>query len=327
MAKKSSKMYESCITFLRRSVMPDAAKDKAAAEQEKKDQKEKREHERKVRREERKKRADANGRSSGQPKPDGPASAIHSRPRRPSRVDSKNSSATSIMPEPLLAVKNGPRDSKSAKREADLSEKALFTDTARTMRRILKADAVAIVNIDEYQLFIRRSGGSEADPRKKIKTDTKESIIASFLQGKPWPADVDPVVHYVPRTAQPGVNVLGTDSASGPCAFHFDTRGTEETLSDFIETWLKTRHFWWDREDAEDDLARRIMNLMPNEAQTVLGTAFLTYDGKTRFAMFASWNRPPADFGDSQTIALPFAWIMGGCTMAALAIRKVGIVR
>jgi len=322
-------MYESCITFLRRSVIPDAAKTKAAVEQEKKDQKEQREHERQVRRDERKKlvESQANGLSNGLHKSLKSLDTTQRQPRRPSRVDSKaSSSAASIAPEPPLAVKTGPRDSKTAKREADLSEKALFGDAARTVRRILKADAVAIVNIDEYQLFIRRSGGSEADPRKKIKTETKESIIASFLQGKPWPADFDPVIHHVPRTNQPGVNVLGTDSASGPCAFHFGTHGTERTLSEFIETWLKTRHFWWDREDAEDELARRIMDLMPDEAQTVLGTAFLTYDGKTRFAMFASWNRPPADFGDSQTIALPFAWIMGGCTMAALAIRKVRVL-
>lgn len=319
MAKKSSSMYENCISFLRRSVTPNVAKMKEDAEREKREQKEK---EREQRRELRKAR---HGNNIAVPSP------LHtnevspkSRPRRPSRIDSKGSSVTSVAPEPpQIAVKTSPRDSKAAKREADMSDKALFTDAAKTLRQILKADAVAIVNIDEYQLFIRRSSGVDHDVKRKIKEKTKEAIITSFLQGKPWPEDIDPVIHYVPRSNQPGVNVLGTDSSTGPCAFHFDQTGSERTLSEFLEAWLKTRHFWWDREDSSDDLSRRIVGLMPTEAQTILGSAFLTHDGKCRFAMFASWNRPPSEFGDSQTIALPFAWILGGCTMAALAIRKV----
>lgn len=322
MAKKSSAMYENCISFLRRSVAPNQAKMREEAEREKREQKEK---EREERREQRKARNGTNGIAVPSPL-HATTTSQTSRPRRASRVDSKtSSSAASVTPEaPQLAVKTGPRDSKAAKREATMADKVLFTDAAKTMRKILKADAVAIVNIDEYQLFIRRATAVNIDPKRKIKEKTKEAIITSFLQGKSWPDDIDPVIHYVPRSNEPGVTVLGTDSSSGPCAFHFDQRGAERTLSDFLETWLKTKHFWWDREDAEnDDLSRRIVDLMPNQAQTILGSAFMTWEGKCRFAMFVSWNKPPAEFGDSQTIALPFAWIMGGCTMAALAIRTV----
>ena len=47
----------------------------------------------------------------------------------------------------------------------------MFADAAKTLRQILKADAVAIVNIDEYQLFIRRAGGVDVDPaRRKIRS-------------------------------------------------------------------------------------------------------------------------------------------------------------
>jgi len=315
MAKKSSSMYENCISFLRRSVTADDAKHKEVAE---KDRKAHKELERETRREARRERVEARAARklhSGK----SPAGTLKS-----ARADSTASVATAKpVNKAPLAVKTGPRDSKAAKRDADLSDKALFTDAAKTYRRILKADAVAIVNIDEYQLFIRRSIGSERDPKANIQSETKEEIIGSFLQGKAWPADIDPVIHYVPKSQEPGVTVLGTDSASGSCDFHFNNRGTEQTLSDFLGTYLKTRHFWWDREDSEDDLSRRIMNLMPDAAQTVLGTAFMTYEGKTRFAMFASWNRPPSEFGDSHNIALPFAYILGGCTLAALALRKV----
>lgn len=315
MAKKSSAMYENCISFLRRSVTSDETRLKQDAEKERKAHKEQeREHRREARRERLEARV-MRKRDSG---------ASPARPNRSTRADSSTSVATAKSPpKPPLAVKTGPRDSKAAKRDADLSDKALYTDAAKTCRRILQADAVAIVNIDEYQLFIRRSSGSEKDQRSRIQSETKEAIIGSFLQGKPWPADIDPVIHYVPKSQEPGVIVLGTDSASGPCDFHFNNRGTEKTLSDFLGTYLKTRHFWWDREDTEDDLSLRMMDLMPNAAQTMLGTAFMTNEGKTKFAMFASWNRPPAEFGDSHTIALPFAYILGGCTLAALALRKV----
>jgi len=314
MAKKSSAMYENCISFLRRSVTSDEARLKDDADNERKAQKNQVKEDR---REARRERAEA--KVSRQQR-----AAMPTRPAEPSRVDSFASTATATGSRKApLACKTGPRENKVAKRDAESSDKALFTDAARTCRRILKADAVAIVNIDEYQLFIRRAAGSEKNPKTKIQPETKEAIIGSFLQGKAWPADIDPVIHYVPKTQVPGVMVLGTDSASGPCEFHFNNRGSEQTIGAFIGTYLKSRHFWWDREDAEDDLSQRVMDLMPNEAQTVLGTAFLSYEGKTKFALFASWNRPPSEFGDSHTIALPFAYILGGCTLAALALRKV----
>lgn len=314
-------MYENCISFLRRSVMPNTEQEKELQEQQRK---ETRELEKAHRKERRQGKATAVGTTAANT-----ATASHTtttsplaRPRRASRADSYPSD-TGRTAAPMLSVKTGPRDSKAAKRDADFSEKTLFSDAAKTLRNILKADAVAIVNLEEYQLFIRRASGMDVNPsKKKIKEKTKEAIISSFLQGKPWPEDIDPVIHYVPRSNQPGVTVLGTD-ASLDCEFHFDKRGSEQTLSEFLQTFLKHRHFWWDREDGEDDLSRRIMDLMPAQSQTILGTAFMTWEGKTKFAMFASWDRPPSEFGDSQTIALPYAWILGGCLSAAMAIRKI----
>jgi hypothetical protein len=308
-------MYENCIMFMRRSVTADDVMHQTHVD---KDQKALKEQERLNRREARRDRAEAKAalRSDSRKTP---ADILKS-----ARADSTASIATARPSRAPLAVKTGPRDSKAAKRDSDRCDKALFTDAAQTYRRTLKADAVAIVNIDEYQLFIRRSSGSEPDSKTKDnQSETKEAIIGSFLQGKRWPADIEPVVHHVPRSHEPGVTVFGTDTASDTYAFHFEKEGTERTMSDFLGTYLKTRHFWWDREDSEDDLSKRIMDLMPDEAQTVLGTAFMTYEGKPRFAMFAAWNRPPSEFGDSHNIALPFAHNLGSCTLAALAVRKV----
>ena len=327
MAKTSSSMYEQSVAFLRRSILPDEVKPKpeAARQQER--------NERAAKRVQREKKKEAKATNqinddkadTNTPPSDLPPRINTGRPRRTSRTDLHGASSLhSLVPGPTVAQKNGPRDGKEAKRLTLASEKALFTDAAATLRGILKADAVAFVNIDEYQLFIKRAGGQDDKARgRKIKGETKESIVSSFLQGKPWPADVDPVLHYVPRNGNPGIEVLGTDSVSGPSNFRFDQPGSEVTLTDFLKHYMKTRHFWWDKEDAQDDLAQRIMSLMPSEAQTTFGAAYLTFDGRTRFAMFASWNRPPSEFGDSSTIAFPFAWILGGCTMAALAIRKV----
>lgn len=63
------------------------------------------------------------------------------------------------------------------------------------------------------------------------------------------------------------------------------------------------------------------MSLMPMQCQTALASAFMTYDGKQRFAVFATWNQQPSE--DSNSIALPFVTILGGYALAALAIRKV----
>jgi hypothetical protein len=298
-AKKSAASYEQSIAYMRRSVMSAERPDSKASE------KEIRKEKRAIDKQRSRLREPLLDPYAGDSVPTGSPATL--RPRRHSQVPDD------------VATKTGPKDSKDAKAVARLSDRKLFTDAAKTLRGILRADAVAMVNLEDYQLFIKRSPGK--DSRRKLKSETKENIITSFLNGQPWPQDIDPVVHYVPRSDDQGIDVLGTDSG-GACAFHFRQKGAEDTLSEFIKTWLKTRHFWWDRED-DDDLSQQIMGLMPNEAQTTLGTAFLTFDGKPKFAIFATWNRPPSEFGDSSTIALPFAWILGGCTMAALAVRKV----
>lgn len=282
-------MYEASISFLRRSILPESQRSAEAAKR------------------------------KGAAK-DKAASPHHRRP-----PPSQNSSSVNIglhnpvvTDDPILAVKTGPRDSKDAKRQSLLRDKELFTDVAVTLRRILQADAVAIVNMDEYQLFVRRaSSGGQNKPDKH----SKEDIIAGFLRGKPWPDHVDPVVHYVPVRNDSGIQILGS-SADGEAAFHFHHDDSETVLGDFLKSWLRNGHFWCDR-DNSDELSRRIMALMPEQSQTTLATALMTYDGKTRFATFASWNRPPSTFGESSTVALPAPGILGGIAMAALAIRKV----
>jgi hypothetical protein len=311
-------MYENCIAFLRRSVHHDAAKAEEQAEAEKLAQKAK----------EKKKSAKVQEHSHLGSKSIHATQSSHISPRtgsrKQSRADPNGSNGTEVPEQRAVATKAGPRESRAAKKDANTSEKALYNDAAQTLRKILKADAVAIVNIDEYQLFIRRASGLDHDiDKRKIKEKTKQDILTSFLAGRAWPEDIDPVIHHVPRSNTSGVSVLGTASSGGSGSFHFNRPGSEKTMTEFLETWLKTRHFWWDRENAEDELSHRIVDLMPNDAQTILGSAFLTGEGRCKFAMFASWNRPPSEFSDSQTTALPFAWILGGCTMAALAIRQV----
>ncbi|WWD18560.1 hypothetical protein CI109_103013 [Kwoniella shandongensis] len=222
-----------------------------------------------------------------------------------------------------LATKSGPRGSKEAKAKAIRMDQDLFEDAANTLRKMLKADSVAIISMEDYQLFIRRNSNGPLDGKHgKEKLDTKERIINDYLKGKPWPEHVEAVINYVPRVNGMGIPVLGRSSAHDT-QFAFNELGAEATLSEFLKSYLTSRQFWWDREQSSDPLSKRIMGLMPAECETALGTPFMGYDGKVRFAAFATWNRPPSSFMDSSTTGLSFVGILGGCVMAALAIRKM----
>jgi len=288
-------MYEAIIAFLRRSVMPENKRRSSAPK----------------RKESVRLARDSSFAPRERPAPSQNASAADVRPHSPVVLD-----------DPIMAVKTGPRDSKDAKRHTLLMDRELFTDVASTLRRILQADAVAVVNLDEYQLFVRTNSTDDDRSRSHSDKSTKEDVVADFLMGKPWPARIEPVVNYVPRTNGSGVQLLGTDSDLGQ-HFHFHQEHSEATLGEFLRKWLHNGHFWLDRKEKGDDVSRRLLSLMPEQCQTMLATALLTHDGKPRFASFVSWNRPPSAFNESNTVALPGASILGGIAMAALAIRKV----
>ncbi|KAK8858668.1 hypothetical protein IAR55_002897 [Kwoniella newhampshirensis] len=221
-----------------------------------------------------------------------------------------------------LASKSGPKSSKDDKAKAIRADQDLFEDAASTLRKMLKADSVVFISMEDYQLFIRRNSGTMEGKHGKAKIDTKERIINDYLQGKPWPEDVEAVVNYVQRANDKGIPILGM-STLRQTEFGFDEAGAVQTLADFLKSYLSSRQFWWDREEGADDLSQRIMALMPDQSETVLGMPFMAYDGKMRFAAFATWNRPPASFMESSTTGLSFVGILGGCIMAALAIRTM----
>jgi hypothetical protein len=288
LAEKSSCMYEQSLSFLRRSIMPTHLRPANHPVN------------------------GANGSKSDivKPRPKR-AKAIPVR-RRPSAVDDPDL--------PPLVVKSGPKESRDAKRRAMLDDTEIYEDAANTLRDLLGADAVAIVKMDDYQLYFRRSDSLEPD-----QSATEESIenpLFAFLQGKPWPEAVEPIVHHVPAPGAPPVVVLGTSTSDPDSSFHFLRPGTEETLGQYLSTFLKTRRFWWDRQD-QDSLCGRLMGCLPNESQTLLAHALIPFEGRARFATFVAWNRPPESFADSSTSSLPFIHILGGITNAAVSIRKM----
>lgn len=219
---------------------------------------------------------------------------------------------------PQRAVKTAPRDSRRAKRRDLRAETTMFNDAAETLRGILHADAVCMVDLHEYQLYIRKGGTTpENQP-----TQTKESIVADFLQGKEWPTNVEPVVKYVPRTDNLSVEIMGQNAAPG-FEVDFNKPNATETIAKFAKTYLATSHFWWDREDPNDELAQQIMAFMPDKCKTVLSTVFLTFDGMLRYAVFVSWERAPRSFDDSSRLAVPFVWIIGAALTSGLAISRI----
>ncbi|ORY25636.1 hypothetical protein BCR39DRAFT_600069 [Naematelia encephala] len=325
MAKRYGSMYEQSIAFLRRSTLPEHLKGPSQKKREKKQKPKKLESGPRrasvadvLNSARRQSLAESINASRRQSVAEGLSGF-----RRESQATTLSMSTSQALEAVEVAVKTGPNDSKRTKKWAMEMDQALFTDSAATLRKVLGADAVATVAMDEYQLFIRKTGPTAADPRRgKGQSNMKLQIIEDFLQGKEWPADVDPVVQYVPRSFESQVTVLGRDG-DDDLQFHFDQPGAQSTLADYLSVYLKTRKFWWDREDPDDDLTHRIMALMPDQAQTTLATAFMLYNGSVKYIAFATWRKPPSQFAESSTMALPFTWIMGGVTMAALAIRKV----
>ncbi|KAL1408538.1 hypothetical protein Q8F55_005350 [Vanrija albida] len=346
MAKRSSGMYEASINFLRRSLVPDHLKPAKQAEKHPhverspsdiaRDKKKQAEKEKK-----RTSRSNSHHRSSiHSPHPHHSShshrprlhraqshhvtahhSPLHSHPHTPHSNGSSVTASGSATPVTVVApiTKSSPSDTKSAKRKDVVAEAAMFNDAATTLRGILQADAVTILDMHDHQLFIRKLGSRHSAPHQR---QNKEAIIGDFLQGKEWPSNVEPVVNYVPRSSSRGLHVLGKSETPGfECDFTATT--APQTMAKFVKTYLMTRHFWWDREDENDELAKEVMKLMPAKSQTVLATVFMGFDGTLRYATFATWARAPTAFDDTSRLALPFVWIVGATLISALALRRV----
>jgi hypothetical protein len=216
------------------------------------------------------------------------SSKTHSRRHVP-----KEKNDTKPMPSCLAkqhtSVKAGPKDARNAKERAELADTELFDDAAKTIQGILQSDSVAIVGLEDFQLFVKRTG---LDGTAKDRKVDKEKVILGFTQGKPWPHNVEPIVVHVPTA--PGMRVLGK---SGPGSYHFDQPDSPLQFSQVIHKYIKTRHFWWDREEG-DEISDNMMSMMPNEAKTTLMATLMTADGTLRIAVLASWTKPPSQFGD-----------------------------
>ncbi|WRT67849.1 uncharacterized protein IL334_004823 [Kwoniella shivajii] len=285
-AKRSGTMYEASINFLRRSILPDTPSNKP------------------------------------------PSGAIEEAPlphipRQPISAKEKDLSPPKTNAAANVASKIGPRDSRDERRLAMLSDRSVFLDSANTLKSLLKADAVVVLNMEDYHLFIRKNSNGSDPLNGEMGNDrikSKEKILNDYLQGQPWPSDIEPVINYTGRAR--GAQVLGL-SADESTKFRLDTPGAESVLTEYLREYFVTRHFWWDKEDDTDVLSQRIMGLMPAQAQTALGATFMGHDGKIKFCMFATWNNPPSSLVDSSLVSLPFVWILGGCLMAALAMKRI----
>jgi len=224
---------------------------------------------------------------------------------------------TSCTAQRHTAVKAGPKDARNAKERAEMADTELFDDAAKTIQGILASDSVAIVGLEDFQLFVKRTGLEGTAKDRKVD---KEKVILGFTQGKPWPKNVEPIVVHVPTA--PGMRVLGK---SGSGSYRFDRPGSAQQFSQVINKYIKTRHFWWDREEG-DDTSNNLMAMMPEEAKTTLMATVMTSDGTLRISVLVSWNKPPSAFGDYSRMALPFAFILSGATIAAMSVRKVRLM-
>ncbi len=126
-------------------------------------------------------------------------------------------------------------------------------------------------------------------------------------------------------TAVPGVPpalCLDSASANGKAQFSLNTEGAESTVSDYIVQFFKTRRFWWDRTDSEDGLALRMMAFMRPKRRHC---SPMCLPRMTAAAAHQPCGVEPSAclFADESRLALPFVYILGGVSMAALSIRKI----
>lgn len=336
MAKQSSTMYEASINFLRRSLVPEQLKPDAVLEPKDANPDSKPSKSKKPSSRSKKNRQAKYVRSGGRtvvqdartrlptavtgalPSGTRPNEALSPTPSHTPALSNRSEVSTDMPQMPRRAVKTAPRDSRRAKRKDLRAETAMFNDAAETLRGILNADAVCMVDLHEYQLYVRKGGTApESQP-----TQTKESIVADFLQGKEWPSNIEPVVKYVPQSESTEVEVMGQSHAPG-FEMDFAKPNAPDTLAKFAKTYLTTRHSWWDREDPDDELAQEIMAFMPDNCKTVLSTVFLTFNGMLRHAIFVAWERSPCSFDDSSRFAVPFVWIIGAALVSGLAINRM----
>ena len=283
-AKRLSTMYQDAIAYLRRSAVPEQFRGPARKKSRKAREREKREKE---------KRPPIDHRDSG-----------FEMPRYPCGEPISHS-----------AIKTGPKETQAAKRLMQQSDRELFNDQAATLRKMLEADDVVILSAADFQLYTRRIG-LDPVPKKKLK---KEQLVADMLAGRPWPANIEPVITHAPRASESGLILLGSD---GEGQHHVDAPDGPAIVSEFIKDFFVCRRYWYARDDEDDELSKRVMSLMPAKTHTALALTWMNYNGALRFVTFVAWDRPPSMLGNTAK-ALPFTWIMNGLTAAALAIRSV----
>ena len=260
-----------------------------------------------------------------------------------SRATSEVAENETDMPLIPYTVKAGPREQQESKKRWELGNSDLFADAASTLRGILGADAVAIYNMEDYSLFYRRTDAPDLELDKNVVDPANASPLFDFMHGRPWPENLQPIVHHIPSSMGPRDPLLGVSLAQGTGdgatsavekdgttsseqlvnkAFDFAAPDMSQTLAEALVAYLTKRRFWWQRHGSSP-LEQKVLAIVPGETQTLLVHFMFTFDGRLRTATFACWNRAPAQFEESNTLSLPFMQILGGLSGAALSFRKV----
>lgn len=289
-------MYEKSLAFLRRSVMPSTTQ--------------KTPHTPTPRT---KSKPDLKTRRSRQLRP----YASEELEKTPSPVDSDKAEL------PPLVVKSGPKDQLDATRKSQAFHTDLYQDAADTLRGFLGADALSLVNMEEYQLYYRKNGASSLELDMATSDPANLTPVLDFLAGEDWPSSLQPVVHHVPTTGSPSKIPLAHSSTDPNEVFDFGIKEIDKTFCELMVTYIQERKFWWNRDEKDETLGARVMSICPSPAETLLVHFMITADGRIQHLMLATWNRPPSTFADSSALALPFIQILGGLSFAALNFRKV----
>ena len=112
-----------------------------------------------------------------------------------------------------MESKTGPREVQGIRSQVIRMEREILQDYSETLRSMFNADSVALIGLEDFQLFVKSTtvAGSSGEP-------DIESVITAFIMGEPCPPTVEPIVYSdESKAGVPMIPIIAPQFA----AFHF----------------------------------------------------------------------------------------------------------
>ena len=220
--------------------------------------------------------------------------------------------STAGLPSPTvteMAIKRGPREQMSNRVQDIGAEHDLLQDYCSTLRGMLKADVVTIIGLEDFNIYLNSEDGTRSDLVNHVR---------AFNLGTSFPDHIKPVIHTSHENDRlPLVAYSCPINAPLRLGPHART-----TMAEFLGRYLQTQRYWWERTDDPDDIADRVMFLLPESCRTAMSVVYFTPEATPKFVTLVGWNRPSTTFDETSVSSVHFTWVLGGSLRSALAVRR-----